>query len=422
MTYHEHCDVLLPGVECEGLTENEYSWQFPKRRGNDQPCFTLRRAIDNQYQLETGYFIGLDWVTLNERAVYIVPKLNSVEGESSEINYIKMLFAAMKHGDVSKEVNELFHIKWDEPSIMIEQKQDMLTPLLVMEFLGVVKQIVRKGLKQSYYKVERNLHSRLKGKVLISKTVKHNLMRNRVLETYCSYDEFGINNPENRLLKKALSFIKRYLPAYTELTNESLLVDTFNYINPAFQGVSDNIEINEVIHLKSNAFFNEYDEALRLAKLILRRFGYNISNTSRDLVATPPFWIDMSKLFELYVLGLLKDRFKNKVEYQFKTYGNELDYLLNSDDYQMVIDAKYKPKWKYYDDHENARQVSGYARLNKIHQFLEKEYPESIDCLIIYPDQKDGYTDLEDVNLKELNTINYQGIWKVGVRLPTIKI
>lgn len=43
----------------------------------------------------------------------------------------------------------------------------MLTPLLVMQLLQVVKTIVHKGLKKSNCKVERNLHSRVKDKVLV---------------------------------------------------------------------------------------------------------------------------------------------------------------------------------------------------------------------------------------------------------------
>ena len=99
--------------------------------------------------------------------------------------------------------------------------------------------------------------------------------------TYCSYDVFGLNNKENRILKKALSFIKRYLPSFPQLTIHRELQDIFNYINPAFHGVSDKIELNEIKDSKTNAFYKEYEPAIRLAKLILKRFGYNISNTAK---------------------------------------------------------------------------------------------------------------------------------------------
>src|SRR5690606_22138269 len=121
-------------------------------------------------------------------------------------------------------------------------------------------------------------------------------------------------------------------------------------IQPAFQDVSDDVDLHGVKHLKFNAFYKEYQEALHLAKLILQRFGYNINAiNSQATIPTPPFWIDMSKLFELYVLGLLKesDKHGSKIRYHPATDGNELDYLLVDGENSIVIDAKYKLGYKF---------------------------------------------------------------------------
>lgn len=128
----------------------------------------------------------------------------------------------------------------------------------------------------------------------------------------------------------------------------------------------------------------------------------------------------MSKLFELYVLGLLKDRFHNNVKFQHKYYGNELDYLLNDADFQMVIDAKYKLKYIDGKYDEDIRQVSGYARLKNIYSALNKEQGDIIDCLIIYPDQEKGENNLLKVNLKQNEINHYYDVYKVGVKLPVI--
>lgn len=265
------------------------------------------------------------------------------------------------------------------------------------------------------------MNVRIKGKVQIANTIKRNIVKNKSLYTYCSYDEFGFNNNENRLLKKALTYIKRYLPLNSDISDHPTLMNTFNYVSPAFESVSEEIEVNEVKQFKINAFYKEYDSALRLAKTIIKRFGYNLSNMNRQKVSTPPFWIDMSKLFELYVLGMLKDVYHNDVKYHFKTYGNELDYLINSSEYQMVIDAKYKPQWKDSVDHDNVRQISEYARLSRVYQELKKTYPKNIDCLIIYPDQKNGCESLKNQSLRSIPVEQYQGLWKIGVKLPVIK-
>jgi 5-methylcytosine-specific restriction enzyme subunit McrC len=422
LTYIEHENALLSLDDSSHLVKELYQKTFIKKhRGKDAslPCYAINRLDEetNQYEINTGFFIGLDWIETNKSALYVAPKLNK---NAQEIDFISMLLASLKHNAVTNEIKELFVVKWDKPTIEITQKQDLLTPFLVVEFLSLLKQIVRKGLKKSYYKVEQNLQGRVKGKIQISKTIKKNLVKSKNLYTYCSFDEFGVDNKENRLLKKALLFIKRYLPTYTQLTNHNDLQNTFNYINPAFIQVSDNIQISEIKQTNINVFYKEYEQALYLAKLILKRFGYNISNTIKDKVKSPPFWIDMTKLFELYVLGLLKDRFQNQVKFQYKYYGNELDYLLNNDQYQMVIDAKYKLRYLKGKHDEDIRQISGYARLKKVYETLNKKQGEVIDCLIIHPDQN-GFENLLEVKLKEKPIEHYYDVYKVGVKLPLVK-
>lgn len=421
LSYREH-DYIEQLSEDICFSKDIHEVYFKKEhRGFDSslPCFTFKKkeGIENIYSFKAGYFIGVDWVVQKKMALYIAPKLNN---DNKEIDYIAMLFSSLRHKEVAQEINELFEVKWDAPVVEIEQKQDMLTPFLVVEFLALLKLIVRKGLKKSYYPVEKNLHSRVKGKIQVGKTIKHNILQNKRLQTYCSYDEFGLDNKENRLLKKALSFVKRYLPNYTQLTDNTELQNTFNYINPAFHSVSDMIELNEIKQSKKNAFYKEYEPALHLAKLILKRFGYNISNTVNDKIQTPPFWIDMSKLFELYVLGLLKDRFHNQVQFQCKFNGNEIDYLLK-DNYNMVIDAKYKSKYIHGMHNEDIRQVSGYARLKKVYEYFGIDQGGVIDCLIIYPDQDNGHDKLNEVDLKAVEIDHYFNVYKVGLKLPHIE-
>ncbi len=397
-----------------------YEYKFKKTHRNqnqNQSCFTLTKTQENHYQIKAGYFIGLDWIDA-ENALYIAPKLNK---EGLEIDFTKMLFSILNNPEILKDTDELFEIKWNERPIEIEQKEDLLTPFLVVEFLVLVKNIVRKGLKKSYYKVEKKLQSRIKGKILVDRTVKQKISDQKKLCTYCRYEVYGYDNKENRLLKKALLFIQKCLPQYTHLNRAKGFGDIFNYINPAFTKVTNDIEVYEMKFGKTSVFYPEYNQALKLAKLILRRFGYNISNTAKNEITTPPFWIDMSKLFELYILGLLKKEFSSKVQFQFKTKGNALDYLLNSERYKMVIDAKYKTKYmKKGKVHKDIRQVSGYARLKKVYKELNKTKGQIIDCLIIYPDQDNGVVDLRQVNLKRTNIEGYHDVYKLGVQLPQI--
>jgi 5-methylcytosine-specific restriction enzyme subunit McrC len=420
LKYWEHHDGNIE--EQDWLFDKlHYASDFIKKKDNGF-CFSLNNN-NNGWKLNSSYYVGLTWLDQEKHALLINPKLNdknSLEPNNVQIDYYQMLFSCLQHPEVVNEIEELFEIKWDEPTILIENKEDVLTPFLIVQFLALVKSIVRKGLKKSYFKVEKNLHSKVKGKVLISNTIKHNLFKNKTLLTYCEYEEFGVNGLENRLLKKTLVFIQKYLP--NRLTNNQFhtFQDSFNYIFPAFDAVDDKIDVRELKFTKNNSFYKEYEGAIRLAKIILKRFSYNISNTVNQKIETHPFWIDMSKLFELYTLGMLKDRFGNDVKYHFTHYGNELDFILKSGELKMVIDAKYKQYQKYKVANEDVRQVSGYARLEKVYKYLDKIYPDSIDCLIIYPDIINGHDDLKSVDFKKYEIKDYKGVYRVGVKLPLV--
>lgn len=225
-------------------------------------------------------------------------------------------------------------------------------------------------------------------------------------------------------MKKALVYAEALLFNLKDTKLDQLEL-IFNYIKPGFAQVQGDFEIKQLKDLKSNAMFKEYDRALKVAQLILKKYGYNISKTSEKEISTPPFWIDMTKLFELYVFKKLKDIFpKNgEVQYHKKVYHQEPDFILNSNDgkYKMVIDAKYKPK---YDDgeivKEDARQVSGYARLIQMYKELKiTDYSRVIDALIIYSSQNRQMKLTED-RLTEDKSEVYVGFFKVGVSLPEL--
>lgn len=392
---------------------------------NDSYCF----AINGDRTINNSYYVGTDWLLEEEKAVYVQPKVNRYS--EKQVNYLAMLFETLKHADIFEYTKDLYEIKWDKPEIKINQQQDLLTPLLILQYLQVVKSIVRRGLKKSYYKVEQNLRSRVKGKILVSQNIKQNLAKSKNLNTICSFEEFGFNGIENRILKKALVFVERYLPTHKNLDSKDFFTHTFNYITPAFEQVSAEASIRDCQHIKVNPFFKEYKLAIKLAKQILRRFGYNIQKASVGQVSTPPFWIDMSKLFELYVLGLLKDKYKSTgtIEYHDRSSsGNEIDFLINTSEFKMVIDAKYKLKYQSGQvNHEDIRQVSGYARLRHVYDKLGKTPGENapyplIDCLIIYPEEEplpEGKKESIDLNEKELIK-DYVSTFKYGVKLPAL--
>ena len=420
--YQEHIEKEF--VDSASLTNDRYEFKLPNR---DECCYVVWK--DNEsYKIRTHYFIGVDRIKSDVKPIYVEPKRNfGYENDNiREVDYLKMLFTCLKHTEVANNIGKMVMIKWDEPTIEINQIKDVLTPFIIMDFLNVIRAIVKKGLKRSYYKTTKTLNGRIKGKLLVKQTMQIHLSKGNMLHNVCSFDEFGVDNKENRLLKKAIEFVKSYMSSSPLMKDAHAVSDIINFVSPVFESVSSDIEVEDIKQMKSNTLFKEYDKGIRLAKMILRRFSYNISNTVKQKIATPPFWIEMPILFELYVLSMLRDRFKDSVHYHTKTYGNELDFLLkgdnNNNNNNWVIDAKYIPSWKWGVVTDNVRQVSGYARLKKVYTTLGIEYPAEIKCLIIYPDIEDGVTSFDNVNFAdEVNELKaYHGVYKLGVKIPVI--
>ncbi len=406
---------------CQSIyLEDEIVKEFNHQK--DTFCYKLNIAEEGDYQFETSYYIGIDWIGETKVPIYVEPKINN---EQKEIDYLSMLFDALQEPQNFNHLHDLYTIDFDAPLIEINQQQDKLTPLLLLEFLQIVKQIVRKGLKKSYYKITQNLNSRVKGKILINQSIRQNHSKQKAHYNICQFEEFGYNSIENRILKKALLFTQSAL-SNLKYHSEINLQELFYYISPAFQNIDEQVDIKALKHSKPNLLFKEYTDALRLAKIILKKYGYNIAKTKEVKIKTPPFWIDMTKLFELYILKKLRTLFPNKDEiiYQKETHGLALDYLLNasSPKTQMVIDAKYKPKYTEGNiSLDDARQICGYARLKSVYNALdirEEERNKVIDCLIIYSNQ--NASDLELNFDSKIEDDKYQNLFKIGIKLPEI--
>lgn len=426
--FREHSKSLI-----EAPIEGKWISDILFLNQKEAKCARFFQESGNHF-LECSYYIGADWFPHREKEwFYVESKLNKridphsgeelLPGPSDlvEVDVLKMLFGALQEPEVRLHTKELFEIKFDSEWIPLKRKQDLISPLIMIQFLNLVKDIVRKGLKKSYYRVEENLYAKVKGKVMVGHTIKQNLVKNKNLNTICQYEQFGFNGIENRILKKTLVYIKRYLSTYQGLTHASFFQESFNYIQPAFLDVSEEVSLNDIKHLKFNPFYKNYEKAVELAKLILQRFSYNLNSIKdQDTILTPPFWIDMSKLFELYVLGKLKKRFGSDLKYLVRTYGNELDFLLTKGDDSIIIDAKYKPSYSVYVNHQDVRQVSGYARLRTIRERAKVTSEKMLDCLIVYPDLEKGLE--EKIGLQYVPIKEYEKVWKVGLKLPIMSV
>ena len=412
--YHNKLSELDSLIYCK-----ELSYLYKKDK-EGKPVYTFR--IKKGEYLKTSYFVGVDWVDKNhkDKAIYVQPKQNDT---CKEIDVMKMLFEALQEHENYKHLSDLCKIDFVDQPIIIEQKQDLLSPFLIAQFLQILKEIVRKGLKKTYYPVVNNLEAKVKGKILVNLTIKKNIYKNHITRNICKYDEFGYNGLENRILKKALLFSTKALSVFQMRDKFQELI---SYISPAFEIVSDEINVYNIKSFIPNPLYKEYERAIKLAKLILKRYSYNINQTNSQKIATPPFWIDMSKLFELYVYKYLRQIFKGQDEviYQFNAGGRYPDFLINNNDTKIVLDTKYKRNWDvgHIDD---IRQICAYSRMKTVIKKLVKG-TEIIDCLVIsldndvYKDEEQNQVKIKEWKMKVNELSSYSRLYNVCISLPVI--
>ncbi|TVT36759.1 hypothetical protein FNT36_24920 [Hymenobacter setariae] len=407
--------------------------RFKGREQEEGICVAVRE-VGNKWLLKTHYYVGAGWLRPGEVAVQVQPKLNEA---GRNLNHLAMLFACLSNTEVIPHLGELYELDLEAPPVSLPRQDDLLTPVLVAHFLHLVSTVVRQGLRKGYNPVKRELRGRVKGKIEVAKTLRQGVLKGRPLAVACAYEEFSVDIPENRLLKQALRFAGHHLQRYPALEVE--LAPLLRYCEPAFVDVSEDDEWQSGLNSGRNSLYRSYNEAIRVGQLLLRRFGYSLREAEEkagDSIMVPPHWLDMSRLFELYVLGLLRKQFGERILYgedQAKAKYGLPDFLLTGET-PWIIDTKYKRAYQKRDYLiEDVRQLSGYARDTGVLERLGYVSPEEqtkamINCLIVYPQRLSGAAELAKMveafpaedQLQDFAIKQFVSFYKLAVCLPQL--
>ena len=191
----------------------------------------------------TTYVIGAQWFDEHEPLV-ITPKAGC-----SNIDFLQLFSRCLQAGFELEAFSEIYGIDMEQPRIKAPELQSVLSPLIVVHFLSVVRAIVQGGLKKDYIQREENL-KKVKGHISVLRHERTNVLRKRPDKVFCRYQEYSVDIPENRLLKKALNFVRQLLQTFPHSESRSSLEHTLNQCLSAFAHVSDEIEVWELKHLK----------------------------------------------------------------------------------------------------------------------------------------------------------------------------
>ena len=365
-----------------------------------------------------SYYIGAEWLIPDELAVVVLPKMDKVD-------FVQMFLAALKVDTrcESDYFSKCYGIKFNEPIIETTEHLNQLTPLLVLHFVSLLDRLVKRGLKKNYIIREENLKSKVKGRIMLSKHLQKNEFPKRSDRMFCRFQEYTDDIPENRLLKRALLFCENVINGYESLKKQkdySEILLIVNRLKSKFSLISDDIQPSQVRELSGNKLFKEYKDAIRVAKMLLRRFDYSISNASVERNTTPPFWIDMARLYEMWVWKKLTDNSLHKVLFQESGfYGRQVaDFVVR--DEKLILDAKYK--LNYANDNfvniNDIREISGNARDESLLPNIPDDY--SPRCVIIYPGDNDELKNeaVEPLDKQGVRIPHYRNFYKISIPLP----
>lgn len=379
----------------------------------------FNKDIDGQWW--SSYIIGV--TEINGFPIEVLPKLENLD-------FMSLFSFALMYQPSSEYFSTCYDINWDKEISVDADLYNILSPLLIMQYLNVLDKLVVRGLKRDYITIKENLHSKIKGKVKSVQNWKINTLKKKEDYFYCQYQVFSPDIPINRLLKKALDISFQLLgnirSRSQNLKGTAFLSSKLKLIN-AFRNIRSENHIGSIRNYKFDKLNIHYAEAIRLAKCIIKHQDNSLTNNYNKKKRVPLFWIDMSRLYEVYVLGLLQNQYPDQILFQVKgSYGTRCDYIHKSEG--IIMDAKYK---LWYSSPEgrgshldsmiaDIREISAYARDERLLSVMKKE-EKSPACIIIFPDNRSTNLESELFTTVRNNKLDdYKDFYLLGIDLPRL--
>ena len=365
----EGYDWLSVGSEDNEVTVSEYR----------DLCLYLKKNIGNKsilYDYNKIKFINyVGIIKIKNLIIEILPKISL---SNDIIKDRKMLiFMLSKCNKLSVDIKELLN-----SNILNNSLLDILAKVYSKKLLNELQ----KGLYREYVSKEEAL-SIIKGKILISKSIKENTINKNKMN--CKYDEFTEDNLFNAILKRAINVI------LFSVKNDDVKKE-LDIINNIFNDVSDiYISNNIILNYKLNRMNNRFLECFTLAKLILLN-----SSMDKSLGKENGFSIlfEMNYLYEEYIGVLLKEVFNDtnisintqeKSRYLLWNTLKERNEIALKPDIVIYKDNKPKviidTKWKRssIDNRETYSQSDIYQMYAYITTYTECE-----ECILLYPKEE----------------------------------
>ena len=366
----EAYDWLSVGSEDNEITLSEYR----------DLCLYLKKNIGNKsivYDYNKIKFINyVGIIKINNLIIEILPKI-SLSNDIIKDREI-LVFMLSKCNKLSVDINELLN-----SNILNNSLLDILAKVFSKKLLNELQ----KGLYREYVSKEEAL-STIKGKTLISKSIKENTINKNKMN--CKYDEFTEDNLFNAILKRAISVILFSIKNDDVKKELNIINNVLNYISDIY------IPNNIILNYKLNRMNNRFLECFTLAKLILLN-----SSMDKSLGKENGFSIlfEMNYLYEEYIGVLLKEVFNDtnisintqeKSRYLLWNTLKERNEIALKPDIVIYKDNKPKviidTKWK--SSSINNIEIYSQSDIYQMYAYITT-YAECEECILLYPKFED---------------------------------
>lgn len=223
----------------------------------------------------------------------------------------------------------------------LNKRYHSLLELYFEIYLDEVSALLHRGLIKKYHHVSKNT-SVVKGKIEFARNIQQNLIhKERIYTTHQVYD---YENTINQILLKGLTILSK-------IVSNPVLKDRVARIKLDFPEIKEiPITKNHFDQLIESRKTVPYNEAIKIAKMIILNYSPDIKNGQENMLA---LLFDMNKLWEEYVYRMLqKGKPENyKVEFQnsqkfweSKTIRPDIVVTKTDGDQEekFVIDTKWK--------------------------------------------------------------------------------
>lgn len=320
--------TLLPNERKEYLLPKELEKLYDFNDKNNNEYFTgIRDGV------KFTKYVGV--IQIGGLTIEILPKADKKD-HSDKADFTKWRNALLNMLAISR------HIKVDSVSeASLNKRYYSLLELYFDLFLDEVIKLLRQGLVKKYHNQSSNSNA-LKGRLLFSKNIQKNLIHQE--RFYTTHQVYDYEHTINQILLRALQILSK-------IVTNSNIRDRVARIKLDFPEIKE-IEITKVHFdkIKESRKTIPYNEALKIAKMIILNYSPDIKNGQENMLA---LLFDMNKLWEEYVYRMLQRANKKEYEVSFqnsqrfwesKTIRPDLVVIktVDGNSETFVIDTKWK--------------------------------------------------------------------------------